>query len=70
MIRLTIEQEEVLSKIAVEDRAVLADMIRNTEVERTWDRCGDESFCGENATETLNNIASIIENFDPESIDY
>jgi hypothetical protein len=45
-------------------------MIRNTEVERTWDRCGDESFCGENATETLNNIASIIENFDPESIDY
>jgi pyruvate dehydrogenase complex dehydrogenase (E1) component len=67
---LTLDQQTFLATLTFEQRKKIAEIIRATEVQGDYSGCDSSggSFWQEDAKDTLETVARLIERFDPEDI--
>lgn len=59
--------QELLDSLTQEQREAIADVIKSADIAEEW-VCGENgSVCQEDATATLQSLAAVFSNYDPES---
>jgi glyceraldehyde-3-phosphate dehydrogenase/erythrose-4-phosphate dehydrogenase len=62
------KQQALMDSLTQEQRSGIAEIIRSADVEGDYNWNGEDSFWEEDASATLNSLASYFERYDPKSV--